>query len=161
MYDKKNQPVSKPYTVSGNQSPKGNCCIYHAMVYGHPNKAVADTYEKHEVASIQQQKVKANGTVVDQTGEPLIGVSVKVKDAPNGTITNLDGKFSIDVAKGATLEISYVGYKTVIVKAESTPMHIVLKEDSEMIDEVVVVGYGSQKKVNVTGCRRHGQFQST
>lgn len=116
-----------------------------------PQQAVADTYEKHEVASIQQQKVKANGTVVDQTGEPLIGVSVKVKDAPNGTITNLDGKFSIDVAKGATLEISYVGYKTVIVKAESTPMHIVLKEDSEMIDEVVVVGYGSQKKVNVTG----------
>ena len=63
-----------------------------------PQQAVADTYEKHEVASIQQQKVKANGTVVDQTGEPLIGVSVKVKDAPNGTITNLDGKFSIDVA---------------------------------------------------------------
>ena len=53
-----------------------------------PQQAVADTYEKHEVASIQQQKVKANGTVVDQTGEPLIGVSVKVKDAPNGTITN-------------------------------------------------------------------------
>ena len=96
-----------------------------------PQQAFADTYEKHEVASIQQQKVKANGTVVDQTGEPLIGVSVKVKDAPNGTITNLDGKFSIDVAKGATLEISYVGYKTVIVKAESTPMHLSLIHISE------------------------------
>lgn len=116
------------------------------MVYGTPTSSCRYVW-KTRSCQYSAAKVKANGTVVDQTGEPLIGVSVKVKDAPNGTITNLDGKFSIDVAKGATLEISYVGYKTVIVKAESTPMHIVLKEDSEMIDEVVVVGYGSQKRL--------------
>ena len=82
-----------------------------------PQQAAADTYEKHEIASVQQQKVKTTGTVVDQNGEAMIGVSVKVKDnATMGTITDLEGKFSIDAPKGATLEISYIGYKTVTVK---------------------------------------------
>ena len=82
-----------------------------------PQQAAADTYEKHEIASVQQQKVKTTGTVLDQNGEAMIGVSVKVKDnATMGTITDLEGKFSIDAPKGATLEISYIGYKTVTVK---------------------------------------------
>ena len=117
-----------------------------------PQQAAADTYEKHEIASVQQQKVKTTGTVLDQNGEAMIGVSVKVKDnATMGTITDLEGKFSIDAPKGATLEISYIGYKTVTVKAEGTALHITMKEDAEVLDEVVIVGYGSQKKVNVTG----------
>ncbi|MFK2395135.1 hypothetical protein ACIXOK_05560, partial [Bacteroides fragilis] len=62
-----------------------------------PQQAAADTYEKHEIASVQQQKVKTTGTVLDQNGEAMIGVSVKVKDnATMGTITDLEGKFSID-----------------------------------------------------------------
>ena len=117
-----------------------------------PQQAAADTYEKHEITTAQQQKVKAAGTVVDQNGEAMIGVSVKVKDnATMGTITDLNGKFSFDVPKGATLEISYIGYKTVTVKAEGTVLNITMKEDAEVLDEVVIVGYGSQKKVNVTG----------
>ena len=117
-----------------------------------PQQAAADTYEKHEITTVQQQKVKATGTVVDQNGEAMIGVSVKVKDnATMGTITDLNGKFSFDVPKGATLEISYIGYKTVTVKAEGTVLNITMKEDAEVLDEVVIVGYGSQKKVNVTG----------
>ncbi|EXY15978.1 tonB-linked outer membrane, SusC/RagA family protein, partial [Bacteroides fragilis str. 2-F-2 len=117
-----------------------------------PQQAAADTYEKHEIASVQQQKVKTTGTVLDQNGEAMIGVSVKVKDnATMGAITDLEGKFSIDAPKGATLEISYIGYKTVTVKAEGTALHITMKEDAEVLDEVVIVGYGSQKKVNVTG----------
>ena len=118
----------------------------------HLSKLTTDTYEKHEIASVQQQKVKTTGTVLDQNGEAMIGVSVKVKDnATMGTITDLEGKFSIDAPKGATLEISYIGYKTVTVKAEGTALHITMKEDAEVLDEVVIVGYGSQKKVNVTG----------
>lgn len=146
MYDKKINLF--PSLIRFRETNRLKWQLLHLSCYGvwHPNKQL-QIRMKNTKLPVFSSKGKANGTVVDQTGEPLIGVSVKVKDAPNGTITNLDGKFSIDVAKGATLEISYVGYKTVIVKAESTPMHIVLKEDSEMIDEVVVVGYGSQKRL--------------
>ena len=100
-----------------------------------PQQAAADTYEKHEITTVQQQKVKATGTVVDQNGEAMIGVSVKVKDnATMGTITDLNGKFSFDVPKGATLEISYIGYKTVTVKAEGTVLNITMKEDAEVLE---------------------------
>lgn len=116
-----------------------------------PQQATADTYEKQEITAVQQQKVKATGTVVDQSGEPLIGVSVKVKDASSGTVTDLNGKFSFDAPKGATLEISYIGYKTITVRVEGTPINVTMQEDTETLDEVVIVGYGSQKKVNVTG----------
>ena len=127
-----------------------------------PQQAAADTYEKHEIASVQQQKVKTTGTVLDQNGEAMIGVSVKVKDnATMGTITDLEGKFSIDAPKGATLEISYIGYKTVTVKAEGTALHITMKEDAEVLDEVVIVGYGSQKEGERNRCCRYGKLRST
>ena len=117
-----------------------------------PQQAAADTYEKHEIASVQQQKVKNDRYGSGPERRSMIGVSVKVKDnATMGAITDLEGKFSIDTPKGATLEISYIGYKTVTVKAEGTALHITMKEDAEVLDEVVIVGYGSQKKVNVTG----------
>ena len=115
-----------------------------------PQFSYAGTMESNSVA-IVQQTIKATGTVVDETGEPLIGVSVLVKGTTTGTVTDLDGKFSIDVAQGATLAFSFIGYKEVTVKANGQPINIVLKEDSEQLDEVVVVGYGTQKKVNVTG----------
>lgn len=102
-----------------------------------------------EVAKQLQSQV-INGTVTDQTGEPVIGASVLEKGTNNGIITNIDGKFSLTVKRGATLVISFVGYKTLEVKA--TPkMEITLTEDSELLEEVVVVGYGVQKKKLVTG----------
>lgn len=116
-----------------------------------PQQAAADIYEKHESNTVQQQKVKATGVVTDETGEPVIGVSVKVQGSNTGTITNLDGEFSLDAPKGATLEFSFVGYKTATAQVTGAPIRITLKEDSEVLDEVVIVGYGSQKKVNVTG----------
>lgn len=88
---------------------------------------------------------------MDENGEPLIGVSVKVQGTATGTVTDLNGRFSIDSPKGAVLSLSFIGYKTITVKADGTPLNIVMKEDSEQLDEVVVVGYGPQKKVNVTG----------
>lgn len=116
-----------------------------------PMQAVANTNETQETADIQQQKVKTTGVVVDENGEPLIGVSVKVQGTAISTVTDLDGRFSIDSPKGAVLSLSFIGYKTITMKADGTPLNIVMKEDSEQLDEVVVVGYGTQKKVNVTG----------
>lgn len=98
----------------------------------------------------QMQTLTARGTVVDQNSEPIIGASILEKGTGNGIITDLNGKFSLNVKRGATLVISYIGYKTQEVKAE-TNMKITLTEDSELLEEVVVVGYGVQKKKLVTG----------
>lgn len=107
--------------------------------------AVADTNDKHAVA-ITEQITKVSGTVLDEKGESVIGATVKVKGSTSGTITDLDGKFSIDAKLGSTIEISYVGYVTQSVKAESAPIKVILKEDSETLDEVIVVGYGTTTK---------------
>ncbi|WP_373724621.1 carboxypeptidase-like regulatory domain-containing protein, partial [Bacteroides heparinolyticus] len=98
----------------------------------------------------QQQTITVNGLVVDATGEPVIGASVVEKGTSNGIVTDLDGKFTLNVKPGATLKISFIGYQPQEVKATPT-MKIVLKEDTELLDEVVVVGYGTQKKGNLTG----------
>ena len=91
-------------------------------------------------------------TVVDAaTNEPLIGVSIQEKGTSNGIITDLDGRFSIRVASDATLVFSYIGYQTVELKASAVKGVIKLKEDNAMLQEVVVVGYGVQKKVNLSG----------
>ena len=116
-----------------------------------PQQAAANTYEEHGIETVQQANTKVKGTIVDETGEPMIGVSVKVLANNTGTITNLQGQFSIDAPKGSSIEISFIGYKTVTVKATGSPINVTMKEDSQQLDEVVVVGYGSQKKVNVTG----------
>ena len=116
-----------------------------------PQFAVADSLKQDAVTVTQQHNVKASGIVTDEAGEPLVGVSVLVKGTTLGSITDLKGRFSLDVPEGSTFEISYIGYKTQIVKAERTPMNIVLKEDTQKLDEVVVVGFGTQKKVNLTG----------
>lgn len=91
-------------------------------------------------------------TVVDAaTNEPLIGVSIQEKGTSNGIITDLDGRFSIRVAPDATLVLSYIGYQTVELKASAVKGVIKLQEDNAMLQEVVVVGYGVQKKVNLSG----------
>ena len=100
---------------------------------------------------ITQQSETATGTVVDAMG-PVIGASVVVKGTTNGVITDFDGNFALEnVKKGDVIQISFVGYITQEVVWNGQPLNITLKEDNEMLEEVVVVGYGSQKKVNVTG----------
>jgi hypothetical protein len=101
-------------------------------------QATTDTYKTQATASIQQQTVKATGVIIDNTGEPLIGVSVKVQGTNTGTITDLDGKFSIDTPKGAILEFSFIGYKTVTTEVTGKELHITMQEDSKQLDEVVV-----------------------
>lgn len=116
-----------------------------------PQFAVADGLKQDAVTIMQQQNLKVSGVVTDEAGEPLIGVSVLVKGTTLGNITDLNGRFSLDVPEGSILEISYIGYKTQSIKSQREPMNIVLKEDAQKLDEVVVVGFGTQKKVNLTG----------
>ena len=93
----------------------------------------------------------ASGVVIDQaTGEPIIGASVLEKGTTNGTITDFDGNFSLDVADGATLEISYVGYASQAVSSGEN-LKVLLSEDSELLEEVVVTGYTTQRKADLTG----------
>lgn len=91
------------------------------------------------------------GTVTDENHEPLIGASVLVVGTSTGAATDIDGKFSIEVAQGKTLRISYVGYKSVDLKVKGSKLDVVLKEDNELLDEVVVIGYGSMKRKDLTG----------
>ena len=98
------------------------------------------------------QTKQVSGVVTDGTGETVIGASVLEKGTTNGTITDLDGKFILTVNENAVLQISYVGYTTQEVPVKGkTSFNITLKEDSEMLEEVVVVGYGAQKKESVVG----------
>lgn len=100
--------------------------------------------------AMQQQQRKLTITVVDSHGDPIIGANVLEKGTQNGMITDLDGRASLSVEPGATLQISFIGYQPQEVKAADN-LRVVLKEDNELLDEVVVVGYGTQKKVNLTG----------
>ena len=99
-----------------------------------------------------QQAGICKGLVKDATGEPVIGASVVVKGTTNGTITDFDGNFSLDgIKKGDVIVISYVGYQTQEIKWNGSPLNVILKEDSKTLSEVVVVGYGTQKKANLSG----------
>lgn len=101
--------------------------------------------------SIQQTKT-VTGQVIDETGEPVIGASVVVEGTTNGTITDFDGKFALQVPAGKKIVISFVGYvPQTIVPKQGKNFQVTLKEDSKMLDEVVVVGYGTQKAKDVTG----------
>lgn len=101
--------------------------------------------------SVQQTKT-VTGTVLDADGIPIIGANVIVKGTTNGTITDFDGKFSLEVPAKSVLEISYIGYLTVEVDVTNqSKVSVQLKEDTQTLDEVVVVGYGTMRKSDVTG----------
>lgn len=110
-----------------------------------------ETPHHHAIESITQVKT-VTGVVTDQYG-PVIGANVHVKGSTTGTITDIDGKFSIEVPVNSVLEISYIGFLTEEIQITGTTknLNIHLKEDSETLEEVVVVGYGTQKKVNMSG----------
>ena len=111
--------------------------------------------ESPSVSGIEQtvRNITVNGVVVDASGEPVIGASVQLKGAAGvGTITDLDGKFTLSVPTNGVLQISYIGYKTTEVRVNGQAgLKVTLQEDTETLDEVVVVGYGIQKKASVTG----------
>lgn len=118
-----------------------------ALVAGNPLSAFVGTGG----AQWAQQANTVEGIVTDANGEPIIGASIVIKGTTNGTITDLDGKFSLPNATG-TLVISYIGYQTQEIALNGQKqLKVVMKEDSEMLEEVVVVGYGSVKKESLTG----------
>lgn len=110
-----------------------------------PQVALADANGAESIAIVQQNST-IKGTIIDNTGFPVIGASVVVKGTTNGVITDFDGNFELSAKPGDMLEISYVGYKTISIKATAQPMNITMQEDTEQLDEVVVVGYGSTTK---------------
>ena len=114
-----------------------------------PTAAMAENTPPSQLAVSQQAKV-VKGTVVDENGEPLIGVTVKVAGASGGSITDIDGNFTISNAEGKNLQFSYTGYKTVTLKA-SRDMQVKMEPDMQGLDEVVVIGFGTVKKRDLTG----------
>jgi len=121
----------------------------------YPNNALADSYltNKNEVTTTVQQTKKITGNVTNTAGEPIIGATVLEKgNTTNGTITDIDGNFTINLPANATLSISYIGYITQEIQVGyQTSFKVVLKDDTKTLDEIIVVGYGSQKKANLTG----------
>lgn len=114
--------------------------------------ATASSLNDVAETEVVQQNNTCNGNVKDDTGETIIGASVVVKGTTNGTITDFDGNFSLsNLNKGDVIEVSYIGYKTLTVTWDGSPLNLVLKSDTQTLDEVVVVGFGTQKKVNLTG----------
>lgn len=101
-------------------------------------------------AALAQGMVTVSGTVADSNGDPLIGCSVQLKGSGVGTVTDLDGRFKMQVPEGKTLTFSYIGYKTKEVKAQKT-MKVTLEDDTHVLNEVVAVGYGTMKRSDITG----------
>ncbi|MDE6491210.1 MAG: TonB-dependent receptor [Muribaculaceae bacterium] len=101
-------------------------------------------------AAVSAAPTRVTGQVTDKAGEPIIGATVMVKGTNTGTVTDIDGRFSLEAPAGATINISYIGYKSMSIAAGQN-MDVVLQEDNQVLDEVVVVGYGSQLKRTVTG----------
>lgn len=109
-----------------------------------------DLAQNTAIDGIQQSKV-VTGTVVDPTGMPVIGANIMVKGTTNGTITDMDGNFSLEADKDAILVVSYIGFANQEIKVgNQSKLSIALKEDAEALDELVVVGYGTQKKSSMT-----------
>ena len=102
------------------------------------------------VSTIMYAQEEISGTVVDPTGETVIGATVMEKGTSNGTVTDFDGNFKLKVEAGKILVISYIGFKTVEQPAENG-MTVTLKDDSELLKEVVVTGYTTQRKADLTG----------
>ena len=121
------------------------------VTQANPVSAGEEVTEKHAAALPLQKKVTITGVVKDALG-PVVGANVVEKGTTNGTVTDMEGRFSLQVSSNAVLIISYIGYidQAIPVNGKSS-FTVLLKEDSQALDEVVVVGYGTQKKVNMTG----------
>ena len=134
--------LGKPYGLTCSKMAGVGLCSL--LLCASPQVTLADV-SGADAIEVVQQAGKIKGTVSDSFG-PVIGASVKVQGTTNGVMTDFDGNFALDAKPGDIIEISYVGYKTVTIKATAEPMNITLVEDTEMLEEVVVVGYGSTTK---------------
>lgn len=125
-------------------------CVFLATGAGTYPLYAADTSNRLATENTQQ-RIKVTGTIVDKSGEPIIGANIIEKGTTNGTISDLDGRFTLNVQSATSvLVVSYIGYKTTETSAKEKNTRITLTEDSELVDEVVVIGYGTQRKGDVT-----------
>ena len=117
------------------------------------NVIISKASVKHEGTQQVGNQRRVKGVIKDGNGEPIIGATVRVKGhESNGTISDLDGNFSLEVSPGDELEVSYVGYSTKLIKTgNSSSLSVVMKEDNKALGEIVVIGYGTQRKADLTG----------
>lgn len=121
-----------------------------SFITGCPLAVMAES--NRSILEVVQLQIKVSGVVKDAMGEPVIGASIQEKGTSNGIITDINGNFSLSVNQGATLVISYIGFETQEIPVVAGKiLNVILKEDTEVLDEVVVIGFGTQKKVNLTG----------
>lgn len=135
--------LGKPYGLTYSKMAGVGLCSL--LLCATPQVALADVSHADAVEMVQQT-TKIKGTVIDNTGFGVIGAAVVVKGTTNGTVTDFDGNFEIEAKVGDMLEISYVGYKTITIAATAQHMNLTMEEDTETLDEVVVVGYTSTSK---------------
>lgn len=131
-----------------NRSVFGKGCrlLTIILLSGSPYLSQATEHPEVNNLSIHQQPRKISGSVIDATGLPVIGANVILKGTTSGTITDMDGRFTLEVPDNAILEVSYIGFVTQeVTPGNKTSLQINLKEDSQKLDEVVVVGFGTQK----------------
>ena len=134
------------------KSQFGMTLLLSTILVGGANASTVSTSNTLGTAMIAQQGAVCKGVVKDATGEPIIGASVSVKGTKNATVTDLDGNFTLSgVNKGTTIVISYIGFVNSEIKWDGKSLDVTLAEDTHGLEEVVVVGYGTQKKVNLSG----------
>lgn len=157
VYDKKDIDLNRQISVKAQNKTVAeilltifkNTDIVYAM---QGNNIVLMKKSSESIPVIQQRTVRITGIVTDEKGDPLAGVNVSAKGTTNGTITDIDGRFSIMAEPETILQFSYIGYMNQFIKVgNSTSVTISMKEDTQTLDEVVVVGFGTQKKVNLSG----------
>ena len=154
VYSKNEVNVNEAVSVKAGKKAVSEC-----LKEAFDNSGVRFAFEndyivltKNTIASITQQGKKINGVVTDSSGEPVIGANVVVKGTTEGTITDIDGKFALSVPSNSTLIVSYIGYLTREIQVgNKSIINVVLAEDALALDEVVVVGYGTMRKTDVTG----------
>lgn len=137
---KRLQAVLKPRLIATSVA-FGICCSMYVSAYAAPDPQITEAAE---------DLIEISGTVKDSDGMPLIGANVQEKGTTRGVVTDIDGRFTLKVSADADVMFSYLGYSTVTLKP-SAEMDVTLRTDNAMLDEVVVVAYGTQKKVNLTG----------
>lgn len=147
-----NKSMNEVHVMKGTRLGKYLACAFAATaLLCVPAFGASGSMSDSEVQA-QQQRKTATGIVVDKNGEGIVGAGVVVKGTNNGTVTGVDGSFSLpNVAEGAVLEITSIGYKTTQVVWNGQNLNVVLEDSNEFLNESVVVGYGTQKKANLTG----------